>query len=236
MPNFKTPSRSKKRFSSNSSGLGTLMGFMAGRESNKNLGNTISQVSSEIGQASPGTSINIAPRGASVSIPSNRILDTEERGDIALINSLEPTVQSIEDKIFEGRFGTSPFERTKRQMIIDSGESLFSSMDKGLQEIQSDFNHLKSQLPFTSGGKQLSPTEKELVFKLLITRGKSDEIVLRDLRRAMSIVRNKEKLITGGSNLVNELKSTRIGGSPEGGNDNRSKIQSIKDRFTKRVP
>jgi len=76
---------------------------------------------------------------------------------------------------------------------------------------------LKAQLPFSAGGKQLTDTEKELVFRGLNMTGKSDDSILRGLNQAMAILREKENLALHG------LQAPQLSASPIPGLNQRTK-------------
>lgn len=140
-----------------------------------------------------------------VSIPLNRELTGDERQDVASARSLEPSITSIKSMISKGIFNSPQYGdigRTTKQALTDLGHPLATSQFPELQDLQSEFNNVKTQLPFTFGGKNLTPTEKDLVFRLLNTTGKSDKIIVNDLDKAMSIIRNKESLVLGGANAA----------------------------------
>jgi len=69
-----------------------------------------------------------------------------------------------------------------------------------LQSFQSDLNNLKRLIPFTDGGKQLTPFEAKRVFALLNTMGKNDVQIGNDIQAAVSIVMAKGGLAIGGRN------------------------------------
>lgn len=145
----------------------------------------------------------------------NRKLDTGERQDVASARSLEPLVANIRAKVGKGIFndpaGLGDVGRTMRQAMVDSGHPLATYSDKDLQSLQSDFNGLKTQIPFSFGGKTLTPTEKEVVFRLLNTTGKADNIILKDLDQAMGMIMSKEAIVTGGVNAATSPETSTPG-------------------------
>jgi hypothetical protein len=158
----------------------------------------------------PGTKQNVGPSGTTTSTELNRVLTDDERATISGYRTLLPTITLIKERlngnVFDdqdpGKGFGGDVERTLRQGITDIGSPMLSSKDTTLQGIQGDFNHLKSLLPFANGGKQLTGTEKDLVFKLLNTAGKSNEQIVIDLDRTIDFFKNKEALTVGGANAI----------------------------------
>lgn len=129
----------------------------------------------------------------------------QEVADIASQSVMEPIFKDITRMLQEGYLdgpSKNPIERTMRQGIIDLGQPLFASQDERLKKLTSAFNKLKSTLPFDAGGKQLTGTEKDLVFKLLNTTGKDNDTILSDMNFAMDKIRARAALAKGGLNSV----------------------------------
>lgn len=151
------------------------------------------------GQLPPGASVSAGPVTFQ---PNPRLTDTEQAA-VAGSQALEPVVQKILSEIQGGIFGQGDdVERTARQGIVDSGNSMLSSQDTKLQSFQSDINNLKRLIPFTDGGKQLTPFEAKRVFALLNTTGKNDQQIYKDIQAAVSIVMAKGGLAIGGRNAA----------------------------------
>ena len=168
-------------------------------------------------------------------LPS-RLTDTEQQ-IVGTVRGLEPSLTRIKDLLGKGimnsKFGS--LGRTMKQQLVDSGDPLLTSTDKDLQDLQSEFNALKADIPFTKGGKALTGIEQKLVFRGLNTRGKSDEIILRDLDRAMGILRNKETIILGGRPAAEAMQSGQgFGGAQPQTQDSGSARQRILDRLRNR--
>lgn len=183
--------------------------------------NLMKEVLPAVKDAMSGNQGNLPP-GASISAgpvtfqPNPRLTDTEQAA-IAGSQSMEPVVERIFQGIRGGIFGQgNDVERTARQGIVDSGNAMLSSKDEKLQSFQSDLNNLKRLIPFTDGGKQLTPFEAKRVFALLNTTGKNDPQIEKDIQAAVSIVMAKGGLAIGGRNAaVNGIEGI-------GGNSNKS--------------
>ena len=67
-----------------------------------------------------------------------------------------------------------------QQKMIDKGEPWMVSKDPISEKMQSEMTSLKSNIPFTKGGKQLTPMEAKRVDVLLETAGKSDKRIQSD--------------------------------------------------------
>jgi len=66
-------------------------------------------------------------------------------------------------------------------LAIDFG---FPIAVSGKQErLQSEINNLKARIPFAKGGKQLTPFEAKILFRLLNLFGKEDTTIIRDYQR-----------------------------------------------------
>lgn len=151
-------------------------------------------------------------------VPLNLRLTESEQAASAGVASLEPIISSIKERIRGGTLKSEGFGdigRTVRQATAGTGKALLTSFDKDLQALQSDMNAIKGQLPFTAGGKQLTQTEKELVFRLLDLTGKNDDQIIKDIDQAMSILREKERLALSGMAGVSkpQTTSTQLGTS-----------------------
>lgn len=129
----------------------------------------------------------------------------QEAADIASQSVMEPIFKDISRMLQEGYMdgpSKNPIERTMRQGIVDLGQPIFASQDEKLKQLTSAFNKLKSTLPFDAGGKTLTGTEKDLVFKLLNTTGKDNATILSDMNFAMDKIRARAALAKGGLNSV----------------------------------
>ena len=156
------------------------------------------------GQLPPGASISAGPVTFQ---PNPRLTDTEQAA-VAGSTAIEPVVERILSNVRGGIFGQgNDIERTARQGIVDSGNAMLSSRDERLQAFQSDMNNLKRLIPFTDGGKQLTPFEAKRVFALLNTTGKNDQQIEKDITAAVSIVMAKGGLALGGRNAAIGLQT-----------------------------
>jgi len=69
-----------------------------------------------------------------------------------------------------------------RQSAVDIGNPLLTSqMSSDTRDALNYMNHLKNLIPFARGGKQLTPFEAKLVFRLVNTQGKTRTQIKRDL-------------------------------------------------------
>jgi len=68
------------------------------------------------------------------------------------------------------------------QSAVDMGNPVLTSyMNSDTRNALNYMNHLKNLIPFARGGKQLTPYEAKLVFRLVNTQGKTRAQVKRDL-------------------------------------------------------
>lgn len=139
-----------------------------------------------------------------LTIPLNPVLNNDQMSAVAGNQALEPIVQKIESQLQKGILDSKlgNIGRTLRAGMADSKNYLLTSLDPKLQAFQSDLNTLKKTLPFTEGGKQLTPFEAQQVFALLNITGKSNEQITSDIGQALSILRAKENLALGGRNAA----------------------------------
>ena len=167
------------------------------------------------GKLPPGASISAGPVTFQ---PNPRLTDTEQAA-VAGSTAIEPVVERILATVRGGIYGQgNDVERTVRQGIVDSGNALLSSKDTKLQSFQSDINNLKRLIPFTDGGKQLTPFEAKMVFALLNTTGKNDQQIETDINAAVSIVMAKGGLAIGGRNAAFQGQQETGGGQTKSGN------------------
>jgi hypothetical protein len=170
------------------------------------LAGTLSKTSENINEQFGGNvtrGSKLTRGGATVEL--NPRLNADERGDVASISIMEPHFINIKRMLDEGYLDDpsgNPVKRTMRQGIIDVGQPLLASNDEKLHQIQAEFNRLKSKLPFDAGGKQLTGTEKALVFKLLNITGKDNETIKGDLDFMMATIRKRAQLALGGANIM----------------------------------
>lgn len=141
-------------------------------------------------------------------IPLNQKLTESEQASVAGAQSLSPVVDRIKNSVNNGIFGKDSIQRTLRQSIIDSGNTLLSSQDRNLQSFQQDLAQLKRLIPFTDGGKALTEIEKKLVFSLLNTTGKNNEQVIKDVKAATDLINRKGGLAIGGRNAAIKNESS----------------------------
>ena len=69
-----------------------------------------------------------------------------------------------------------------QQKAVDSGVPFLVSGDKMSEDLQGAITRLKADIPFTRGGKALTPTESSRIDALLNTAGKSDSRIKRDIQ------------------------------------------------------
>lgn len=151
-----------------------------------------------------GAPVGSTVTSGGVTIPLNPKLDESQTSAVAGAQALEPIVSKIEQQLQGGVLNSKlgKIGRTMRAGLADSKEYLLTSLDPKLQSFQSDLNALKKTLPFTEGGKQLTPFEAKQVFALLNITGKSNEQIVNDIGQALAIIREKERLALGGRNAA----------------------------------
>lgn len=197
-----TPMKTSSGRGNSGNGLQILIKEKLKKQREGSLGERVSQAEAQFPGGFPaGSKLNVGEE-TSANIPLNRELTGDERSDVASANVIEPHFNNIVSMINQGYLDSQsmgPVGRTAKQGIVDFGNPLLTAGRDNLQSIQSEFNKLKSKLPFDSGGKQLTGTEKALVFKLMNTMGKSNETIIDDLNFAMNILREKRRLALGGS-------------------------------------
>lgn len=162
------------------------------------------------GNLPPGTTINVG----GIRVPLNQRLTDAEQAAVAGNVAIEPVVDRIltsVDTIFtEPKTTKDKISRTVRQGIADSDNTLLSSQDPELQSFQQELANLRRLIPFTDGGKQLTPFEAKRVFSLLNTTGKNNPQIKKDISAAVSIVKAKGGLSLGGRQAaVNMAESAK---------------------------
>jgi len=160
------------------------------------------------GNLPPGSTIQVG----GVRIPLNQRLTDSEQAAVSGSIAIEPVVDRIitsVDTIFvEPKTTKEKIARTARQAIADSDNTLLSSQDPELQSFQQELANLRRLIPFTDGGKQLTPFEAKRVFALLNTTGKNNKQIKKDIGAAVSIVKAKGGLSLGGRQAALNLKQS----------------------------
>lgn len=163
-----------------------------------------------------GTTLNYE----GLNIPLNPRLTDEEKKIVEAGPRITNTIDEIVGYINTN--GINMFQ----SMLVDSGNPLFVS--GALEELQSRLNSLKAEIPFTQGGKQLTPFESKLLFRLLNITGKSAETIQRDLMLFSEKFGRLEQLASQGMNSRDFSKAkselfSDISDTPEKGNSFKTK-------------
>lgn len=160
------------------------------------------------GNVPPGTTIQVG----GVRIPLNqRLTDAEQAavsGSVAIEPVVDRIISSVDTIFIEPKTTKEKIARTARQAITDSDNTLLSSQDPELQSFQQELANLRRLIPFTDGGKQLTPFEAKRVFALLNTTGKNNNQIKKDIGAAVSIVKAKGGLSLGGRQAALNLKQS----------------------------
>lgn len=159
------------------------------------------------GNLPPGSTVTVG----GLRIPLNQRLTDSEQAAVSGSIAIEPVVDRIitsVDTIFaEPKTTKEKISRTARQAIADSDNTLLSSQDPALQSFQQELANLRRLIPFTDGGKQLTPFEAKRVFALLNTTGKNNKQIKKDITAAVSIVKAKGGLSLGGRQAAVDMKT-----------------------------
>lgn len=103
---------------------------------------------------------------------------------------------------------TSKIKTVFRAIAIDSGFPI--AVSGVAEELQSEFNNLKSRIPFAKGGKQLTPFEAKILFRLLDIFGKEDKTIVRDLQRFVKEFDRLSTLSIEGKKGARQVKQTSV--------------------------
>ena len=170
------------------------------------------------GTPPPGSELSAA---GGVKVPLNRELSTEQLSAITAERVFNPAAREIKQSVKGGVYrptftknAPKPFgfplaqnlERTGRQAAAGQQNPIFTSLDPKLQATQSKISSLRRYV-FGEGGKQLTPTELNIVNALITPYGKSDEQIELDLDEALKLINEKSNLARGGS-LAEPLPSS----------------------------
>jgi hypothetical protein len=149
----------------------------------------------------PGTTMKAGP----LTIPINPKLTDTEQAAISSYDTFKPQIENIAESVNGGIFnsGMGDIGRTFKQMAVDSGIPLLTSGDPKLQAVQSELNSVR-RYAFGEGGKNLTGTEKQIVFKLLDTTGKNDQQIIEDHKKAIQTLQSKKNLALGGANAAKQ--------------------------------
>lgn len=168
----------------------------------------MNQVKDKIGSGNgaditPGTTMQAGP----YNIPLNPKLDTDQASAISSAQTFGPQMDKIAEMVRGGIFNSArpgllgKIERTTRQAGVDSGIPMLTAADPQLQEVQGYLNSVR-RYAFGEGGKNLTGTEKEIVYRLLDTTGKNDEQIISDHKKAMETINSKANIALGGRNAA----------------------------------
>lgn len=155
------------------------------------------------GGITPGTTMQAGP----YNIPLNPKLDTDQASAVSSAQTFGPQMDKIASMVRGGIFNSNRpgilgnIERTSRQFGVDSGIPMLTSADPQLQEVQGYLNSVR-RYAFGEGGKNLTGTEKEIVYRLLDTTGKNDEQIISDHKKAMQTIESKASMALGGRNAA----------------------------------
>lgn len=99
-------------------------------------------------------------------------------GAVTSVKSIDSIIAAIDKGVFNG---TKILPEFVKKGAMDLGKSVLVTGE--LESVMSDFNSLRASIPFTKGGKQLTPFEAKVLYRLLATFGKSDATIKKDLQR-----------------------------------------------------
>lgn len=104
-------------------------------------------------------------------------LNMEESRTASAAGTIDTAIENISKLIDKGAL-----KGLGSQTMTDLGNPLLASgMPDITREALQSMNQLKNLIPFARGGKQLTPYEAKLVFRLLNTQGKTPSMIKRDL-------------------------------------------------------
>lgn len=144
------------------------------------------------GNLPPGTALNVDVGGAKLNLPLNPSVSPEAARTVASTDIIAQAIGELNTAVDSGTLNNFI-----SQAIVDLGNPVLAP--KNLDSIISSMNALKSIIPFAKGGKQLTPFEANLLFRLLDTKGKSPEIIKKDLGRFQTEFNRLRSSILGGS-------------------------------------
>lgn len=153
----------------------------AGNEILDNINNN-----KEPGQVTPGTTFT----GGGVTIPLNPPLTESESRGFAAAPIIHDFANEFLGYVNQGVLGKGDVSSAMKGMAIDSDVPFLTHPnlyggDKSVQAAQSSMLRLKNATVFSDAGKQLTGTEKGIVFALLKTSGKTPDQIKRDIPEAI---------------------------------------------------
>jgi len=123
-------------------------------------------------------------------------------------NSISQIIKLVDKGVLDG---------LGAQTIVDIGNPLLASqMSQDTRDALNYLNQIKTVIPFMFGGKQLTPFESKLVFRLLNTQGKTPAMIKRDLKVYREQADTYKKLLSTPKGLINANKRSLLFG---GGKD-----------------
>jgi hypothetical protein len=124
------------------------------------------------GNLPPGAKITVG----GLQLPLNPDLSADEARIVSSAGIVDESVQELLTAVDSGQL-----DSFFNQAIVDLGNPLIAN--EKLDFVISAMNALKGIVPFAKGGKQLTPFESKLLFRLLDTKGKSKKVIRKDLVR-----------------------------------------------------
>jgi len=163
-----------------------------------NLGSNIQDVKNQFGgNIPPGTSYNVD----GLTAPLNKPFTSSEVDAVVGADKFEPLVASISALIDKGVLGKGFFQRPYNSFLAEGGgdwkRRLATPDDSDLETLASNVNEI-AKYAFSEGGKNLTPTELQVVKGGLSLLGKGDNQIKNDLSEAIKILRLKKNVALQG--------------------------------------
>ena len=211
----------RSKVGSGSSGIAQLLAASLSQNRQQNIGSSITDVQSQIKEAypegvPPGSSLNVGGQSTTANLPLNREFTESEANVISGSDKFEELVSDVRNQIRSNVLGADPVKRSYNQFLAEGGGSW---LRRGLTPDDSELERLASNMvelqkyAFSEGGKNLTPTELQVVKAGLSLFGKGNNAIERDLSSAIDVLRRKKSVILGGSSSIKQSASP-IPGSP----------------------
>ena len=125
---------------------------------------------------------------------------SDEAGTLAIAPEFQKSINNILGMVQSPGFKWGGFGSLRTSI---GHPSLVSDIE---EKLQNELNNLKRSA-FAEGGKNLTKTERDIIFRLLEPVGKEMPNWIADLQRANRIIQSKAKMIRGDVNSSSELTS-----------------------------
>lgn len=174
--------------------------------------------------AGPMKFVNLAAvRAKATAATLGKPLTLDESRVVAASGTISSAVNNLVRMVDEG-----VLDSLVTQSLVDWGRPEATMLlDEDIRDAVVVMNNLKNLIPFARGGKQLTPFEAKLVFRLIDTKGKTRKQIKRDL---MVYKKEFETMVRGITSARGDLMWDKVEDATfGGGKDYKELVEEHKD-------